>query len=56
MRLRSLVREMPKAEPTPYVFAYKDAATLPEEIEEWFAYTTPERANILRAQSCFATE
>jgi hypothetical protein len=56
MQLKSLVREMPKIEPTPYAFTYKDAATLPEEIEEWFAYTTPERANILRAQSCFATE
>jgi hypothetical protein len=55
-QLRSLVKEMPKVEPTPYAFVYKDAATLPEEIEEWFAYTTPERANILRAQSCFATE
>ncbi|KIV98580.1 hypothetical protein, variant [Verruconis gallopava] len=56
MQLRTLVKEMPKVEPTPYAFVYKDAATLPEEIEEWFAYTTPERANILRAQSCFATE
>jgi hypothetical protein len=56
MQLRSLVKEMPKAEPTPYAFVYKDAASLPEEIEEWFAYHTPERANMLRAQSCFATE
>ena len=56
MQLKTLVRELPRVEPTPYAFTYKDAATLPEEIEEWFAYTTPERANILRAQSCFATE
>lgn len=56
MQLRSLVREMPKVEPTPYAFEYQDASSLPEEIEEWFAYTTPERANILRAQSCFANE
>ena len=56
MQLRTLVKELPRVEPMPYAFTYKDAATLPEEIEEWFAYTTPERANILRAQSCFATE
>jgi hypothetical protein len=56
MQLRSLVKEMPRVEPTPYAFVYKDAASLPEEIEEWFAYHTPERANMLRAQSCFATE
>ena len=56
IQLQSLVREMPKIAPTPYAFVFRDAASLPEELEEWFAYTTQERANILRAQSCFATE
>lgn len=55
-QLRSLVKELPREEVQPYAFTYSDAATLPEEIEEWFSYNTPERANILRAQSCFATE
>lgn len=56
LQLKSLVREVPRVEPTPYAFVYQDAQSLPEEVEEWFAYTTPERANILRAQSCYATE
>lgn len=56
MQLRRLVTEMPKIEPTPYAFSYQDAATLPEELEEWFAYHNEEKANILRAQSSFDAE
>jgi hypothetical protein len=56
MQLRRLVTEMPKIEPTPYAFSYQDAATLPEELEEWFAYSNEEKANILRAQSSFDAE
>jgi hypothetical protein len=56
MQLRRLVTEMPKIEPTPYAFTYQDAATLPEELEEWFAYSNEEKANILRAQASFDRE
>ncbi|KAE9970558.1 hypothetical protein EG327_010233 [Venturia inaequalis] len=56
MQLRRLVTEMPRIEPTPYAFTYQDAATLPEELEEWFAYSNEEKANILRAQSSFDAE
>ncbi|TID20124.1 N1221-domain-containing protein [Venturia nashicola] len=56
MQLRRLVTEMPKIEPAPYAFTYQDAATLPEEVEEWFAYSNEEKANILRAQSSFDAE
>lgn len=56
MQLRRLVTEMPKIEPTSYAFTYQDAATLPEELEEWFAYSNEEKANILRAQSSFDAE
>lgn len=56
MQLRRLVTDMPRVEPTPYAFVYKDAATLPEELEEWFAYSVEERARILKAQSSFAAE
>jgi hypothetical protein len=56
MQLRRLVTEMPKIEPTPYAFTYQDAATLPEELEEWFSYSNEEKANILRAQSSFNAE
>lgn len=56
MQLRRLVTEMPRVEPTPYAFSYTDAASLPEELEEWFAYSVEERARILKAQSSFAAE
>lgn len=56
MQLRRLMTEMPKIEPAPYAFTYQDAATLPEELEEWFAYSNEEKANILRAQSSFDAE
>jgi hypothetical protein len=56
MQLRRLVTEMPRVEPTPYAFVYRDAASLPEELEEWFAYSVEERARILKAQSSFAAE
>ncbi|KAF2428062.1 hypothetical protein EJ08DRAFT_636846 [Tothia fuscella] len=56
MQLRKLVTEMPRVEPTPYAFVYKDAASLPEELEEWFAYSVEERARILKTQSSFAAE
>jgi hypothetical protein len=35
---------------------YADAASLPEELEEWFNYTVEERARILKCQSSFAQE
>lgn len=56
VQLRRLVTEMPRVEPTPYAFVYQDAASLPEELEEWFAYSVEERARILKAQSSFAAE
>ncbi|KAF1990658.1 hypothetical protein K402DRAFT_389582 [Aulographum hederae CBS 113979] len=38
-QLQNLVHGMPKKEPTPYAFLYQDAATLPEELEEWLSYS-----------------
>lgn len=55
-QLRNLVKEIPRVEPTPYAFVYADAASLPEELEEWFNYTVEERARILKCQSSFAQE
>ena len=55
-QLRNYVKEMPRVEPTPYAFVYADAASLPEELEEWFNYTVEERARILKCQSSFAQE
>lgn len=56
MQLRSIVKDFPRVEPTPYAFVYADAASLPEEIEEWFTYGVEERARILKGQSSFAQE
>lgn len=55
-QLRDAVPAIPPLEPTPYAFSYSDAATLPEEIEEWFSYSVEERARILKVQSSFAQE
>ena len=56
VQLRSLVKDLPRIEPTPYAFVYADAASLPEELEEWFSYSVEERARILKGQSSFAQE
>lgn len=56
VQLRSLVKDLPRIEPTPYAFEYADAASLPEEVEEWFSYSVEERARILKGQSSFTQE
>jgi hypothetical protein len=56
MQLRRLVHDMPKVEPTPYAFTYQDAASLPEELEEWFDYSLRDKANIQRAEMAFDAE
>ena len=56
VQLRSLVKDLPRIEPTPYAFVYADAASLPEELEEWFSYSVEERARIHKGQSSFAQE
>jgi hypothetical protein len=40
-------------EPAPYAFEYTDAASLPEELEEWFSYGIEERARVAKAQASF---
>jgi hypothetical protein len=54
-RLRSL-RDFPRLDLAPYAFVYADAASLPEEIEEWFSYSIEERARISRTHSSFGHE
>ncbi|KAI9802814.1 MAG: Factor arrest protein 11 [Piccolia ochrophora] len=53
MQLKRIVTDMPRPEPTAYAFIYTDAASLQEELEEWFSYATDERAGILRAKAIF---
>lgn len=56
VQLKRLVHEMPKVEPTPYAFMYKDASIIPEELEEWFAYTAEERAMLFKTRTSFSEE
>lgn len=57
-QLQNLVQSggLPKVEPTPYAFTYDDAASLEEELEEWFTYAVEEQAMLLKAQAGFALE
>lgn len=43
-------------EDTPYAFVYQDAASLPEELEEWFSYSIEERARIAKTHASFAQQ
>jgi len=56
MQLKKLVHEMPKIEPTPYAFEYKDASSLPEELEEWFSYSEQERSMLFQAETSFVQD
>ncbi|KAI9800391.1 MAG: hypothetical protein M1825_004161 [Sarcosagium campestre] len=53
MQLKRIVTDMPKIEPTAYAFTYADATSFPEELEEWFPYTTEDRVALMRAKTCF---
>lgn len=56
MQLRSLVSELPKVDPAPYAFAYEDASSFEDELEEWFSYSVEEQANLLRTHLFFVHE
>ncbi|KZF21395.1 N1221-domain-containing protein [Xylona heveae TC161] len=51
--LKRLVAEIPKSEPTAYAFVYGDAASFPEELEEWFTYGYDEIQGLLCAKASF---
>jgi hypothetical protein len=55
-QLRSLVREMPKAEKPSYTFVYNDASSFPEEIEEWFSYSPDDQNALQDAKRSFIRE
>lgn len=56
MQLRRLVTEMPRVEPTPYAFEYRDASSFADEFEEWFSYKKEEHADILETHVEFREE
>ncbi|KAH0548463.1 hypothetical protein GP486_007946, partial [Trichoglossum hirsutum] len=39
--------------PAAYAFTYRDAASFPEELEEWFMYNDEERSDALHAKATF---
>jgi N1221-like protein len=43
-------------DPTPYEFAYGDAASFPEELDEWFSYTIEERGRISVTQFAYGQQ
>lgn len=54
-QLQSLVRGgQARAEPTPYAFAYDDAARFEEELDEWFSYTAEEQALLQHTHAAFS--
>lgn len=56
MQLRNLVREMPRVEPAPYAFEYRDASSFTDEFEEWFTYKKEEQADVLETHAEFKEE
>ncbi|KAF2660835.1 protein required for hyphal anastomosis [Lophiostoma macrostomum CBS 122681] len=56
MQLRRLVDNLPRVEPTPYAFAYEDASSFEDELEEWFSYSVEEQAMILKTHESFVQE
>lgn len=55
-QVQSLSRTLPNVEPTPYAFAYDDASSFKDELEEWFTYSVEEQAMILKTHAAFRTE
>jgi len=53
MQLRRIVTEFPKIDPTSYAFAYADASSFEEEVDEWFSYNDAEYKRLQRAQDTF---
>ena len=53
-QLKKLVSEMPASETVSYAFQYADAASLKEELEEWFTYIHEDQSMILTIFTSFS--
>lgn len=53
VQLKRIITDMPKWEPTAYAFAYDDAASFKEELEEWFSYSDKERLVLVKTREAF---
>lgn len=54
--LKNMVKDFPKSESAAYAYEYEDTRTLPEELEEWFQYTTEDTEFLVRAKDAFEEE
>ncbi|MCJ1476805.1 Factor arrest protein 11 [Lambiella insularis] len=54
--LKNMVKDFPKSESAAYAYEYEDTRTMPEELEEWFQYTTEDTEFLIRAKKTFEKE
>lgn len=52
-QLRRIVQEMPKMEHPAYAFQYADCQPFPDELDEWFQYSEPDRIMLLGSKVSF---
>ncbi|KAL1970278.1 hypothetical protein VTN77DRAFT_5438 [Rasamsonia byssochlamydoides] len=52
-QLKKIVQDIPKAEQRAYAFEYADCQPFPEELDEWFQYSEPERMMLLSSKVSF---
>ncbi|MCJ1416250.1 Factor arrest protein 11 [Xylographa parallela] len=51
--LKNMVKDFPKSEAAAYAYEYEDTRTFPEELEEWFQYTTEDNDFLKSAKTAF---
>lgn len=52
-QLRRIVQELPKLEQPAYAFKYADSQPFPDELDEWFQYSEPDRIMLLGTKVSF---
>ncbi|KAH8695124.1 transmembrane hyphal anastomosis protein Ham2/Far11 [Talaromyces proteolyticus] len=52
-QLKKIVQDMPRFEQQAYAFRYADCQSFPEELDEWFQYSEPERMMLLGSKVSF---
>jgi hypothetical protein len=52
-QLRRIVQDIPRVEQQVYAFRYADCQPFPEELDEWFQYSEPERMMLLGSKVSF---
>ena len=51
--LKNMVKDFPKSEAAAYAYEYEDTRTFPEELEEWFQYTTEDNTFLTQANKAY---